>query len=631
MAMIHFLLIFLALSTSSVSADVFVHIDCGSSSDFYTDENSIMWIGDNYLIQNGESQVVQSSNSISHVMDTLRVFTTRKKNCYLIKVDKGGKILVRASFNYGNYDNKNSPPTFDLHFDGNYWDTVVTLSTGSVYYEAIYVAKGDEMSVCVAQTKAGQFPFMSALEVRSLESNMYGHVDAAYALFLKTRIAYGASDAVRYSDDIYDRIWVPAQVGTGSSLIKVTTDALLISVDQADYPPQAVLQNAITTSTPSQSIIFGTDFPTAQVPIYMTMYFSEVTELDSTQKRSFRVYRNNESFSDPILPPYANFTELYVSNFTSASNSTFSLMATADSTLPPLINAMELFYISDRLTDGTNSNDVAALASLQSDSDVLQEWGGDPCLPAPFTWDWLTCNTGTTPRITALYLSSYGLSGSFPDFSSMTALETIDLRNNSIYGPIPDFLGNLPNLKELNLADNQLTGSVPTSLLKNNKLKLVVTGNPDLCTSGKSCGTISDTPTTSTSYGGGGGYISPKKKSNKLPAILGSTIPTFIIFWVIVGVVAIFHHKRKTAAIAALSAGQNGGGNRPHGTPQGGTNNAGMAGKIVEAMVNQLNTNANANANTNANANANNDYVTVELADQMNSQETNADYNDRNA
>jgi hypothetical protein len=33
------------------------------------------------------------------------------------------------------------------------------------------------------------------------------------------------------------------------------------------------------------------------------------------------------------------------------------LAANPDSTLPPLVNAMEVFYISDRLTDGTNSKD----------------------------------------------------------------------------------------------------------------------------------------------------------------------------------------------------------------------------------------------------------------------------------
>lgn len=175
---------------------MFVSLDCGSS-ETYTDENSIVWLGDEDYISNGKSYAVQSSNSLSHVMDTLRVFTSRNKNCYLIKVEKGVRVLIRASFNYGNYDGKSSPPSFSLHFDGNNWANVKT-SDQLVYYETIYVVKGDYLSVCLAQTVADQFPFISALEVRSLDSNMYSHVDPNYALFLNRRVAYGSNQTIRY-------------------------------------------------------------------------------------------------------------------------------------------------------------------------------------------------------------------------------------------------------------------------------------------------------------------------------------------------------------------------------------------------------------------------------------------------
>lgn len=143
----------------------------------------------------------------------------------------------------------------------------------------------------------------------------------------------------------------------GSGLNMVTSDALFIDVNVEDEPPQAVMQNAITASTASQSIALGTNFPTEKVPIYITMYFSEVTELDSTQKRAFQFRINNKPDSDTIVPPYGKVTELYVSNMSASSNTSFSLVATADSTLPPLINAMEVFTVSDQLADGTNSKD----------------------------------------------------------------------------------------------------------------------------------------------------------------------------------------------------------------------------------------------------------------------------------
>uniref|UniRef100_B9I842 Malectin-like domain-containing protein n=1 Tax=Populus trichocarpa TaxID=3694 RepID=B9I842_POPTR len=183
-------------------------------------------------------------------MSTLRVFTSRKKNCYFIRVDKG-PLLVRASFYYGNYDRKLSPPSFDLLIDGNHWTKVITSLDQLLYYEVVYVVESDATSICLAQTQPNQFPFISALEVRSLDPKMYNYVDPKYALFVRSRFAYGASATVRYPDDVYDRIWVPESGGTG--VISVASEAISYEVDVPEEPPEAVLQNAITTST----FVFG--------------------------------------------------------------------------------------------------------------------------------------------------------------------------------------------------------------------------------------------------------------------------------------------------------------------------------------------------------------------------------------
>ncbi|RVW56960.1 Retrovirus-related Pol polyprotein from transposon TNT 1-94 [Vitis vinifera] len=409
-------------------------------------------------------------------------------------------LVDNLNFYYGNYDQKSSPPTFALQFDGNPWATVVTSSDLVIYYEAIYAVKGDSTSVCVAQTHANQFPFISALEMASLGSNMYSSLDSNYALFLRRRVAFGANETI---SDAYDRIWVPGVAVNG--LTAVTSDALVID--------------------------------------------------------------NDNPVSNPIIPPYQEVLEVTITNLTASSNNNLSLVATSDSTLPPLINALEIFSISNELTDGTDSNDVEQLASLQVLYPILRQWGGDPCLPSPFTWDWVNCSTDATPRVTALYLSGFELYSSFPDLSSMDALEIIDLHNNSLEGDIPDYLGTMPNLKQLklydnsinhpllsrNLADNDFSGTLPTSISNDKNLKLIVTGNKNLCISGKSCqtsdtntGTSFDDPEFTTSSG--------KKKSNNLPAILGSTIPTFFLFWAIVGVFIIVRQRRKAAAVTAMSA-----------------------------------------------------------------------------
>ncbi|KAK6144546.1 hypothetical protein DH2020_021366 [Rehmannia glutinosa] len=519
MATLKFCCLLLALCCLSVSADVFISIDCGSSSS-YKDVNLIDWTGGDNFIKNGESHTVQSSNSISHVLDTLRAFTAgRKKNCYNISSVKRGRVLVRASFYYGNYDNKSSPPTFDLQFEGNHWATVETSSTEYVYHEVTYVMAKDSISVCVAQTNPGQFPFVSALEVRGLEPSMYNSISDSNPLFLRRRVAFGSNATIRFPNDLYDRLWIPEVPRNG--MIPVSSDAIFSSpITIGDQPPPAVLKNAVIASSPNSSIDLFMGFPTVETPVYVNVYFSEITRLKPNETRSFRVFKDNKSFSEPVFPPYENCTQLYTSDITASTNTTFSLVPTNVSTLPPLINAMEVFFVGDDLTSGTNKRDVQGLATLQKAFGLLQDWSGDPCLPAPYTWDWINCSSHSTPRVTALFLGSFGLSGLLPNFSSMDALQTIDLHNNSLQGPIPAFLGTLPNLKTLNLANNRFNGSIPASLSTKNGLNLVVTGNPDLCTS---CSASSNNP--------GGGSSGSNKNNNIMPILFGTIIQSIVVLF----------------------------------------------------------------------------------------------------
>ncbi|CAI9297895.1 unnamed protein product [Lactuca saligna] len=533
----HFILFSVLLLSQlalSVSGQVFWSVNCRESV-LYTDDNLMVWMPDATLISNGFARVVQSTNSISTELNSLRVFTTRKKNCYSTPVTKGEKVLVRASFNYGNYDGLSSPPTFDLHFDGNFWTTVETTNSGLQMYEATYVTKGDTVSVCVGQTKSGQFPFMSALEVRSVNSDVYSEVDVDRALFLINR----------FPQDPYDRIWRPTLGGTKAKTI--TNDAILIDPTGANDPPSGIFANAITVNSTSDSLYLGTISP-LNTPVSMTM----------------------------------TMIVRYLYNYTVDSITDISLIATTDSDLPPIINAIETFNISGVLTDGTDSNDVVALALLQTTFDVLGEWSGDPCLPAPYSWDWLNCSNETPPRITSLYLNGYKLSGELPDISSMDALEIIDLHNNTLDGEIPSFLGTMTNLQQLNLANNEFSGPIPTSLSNNNKLRLTVTGNPSVCTSGKSCaispgtvnsspGTVSSSPESTTIS-----RSKKKKKSSSLPAVLGTSIPTFFLIWIAIGVIVILRKKKKAVKDN----------NKPVATAGGANENSNWLNKIGEEMMN---------------------------------------------
>ncbi|KAI4347332.1 hypothetical protein L6164_008149 [Bauhinia variegata] len=485
------LLVGMLLTTLNPSLAVFVNIDCGSNAS-YTDELSLEWTSDAGYIQNGEPKEVSfiliPPYVSGTVMSTLRAFPTLRKNCYTINVDKGEKVLVRTSFFYGNYDCKNSPPTFELQFDGNFWATVNTSSLNYIY-EAIYVTKANTTSICLAQTLRGQIPFISALELRSLDSSMYRHVDPNHALFLAHRANSGTNTTVRYPSDVYDRIWEAETSFLYSDDVK--SEAVSIDLSKAeDRPPPAVLQDAIVGTIWgmfARTIIYLRieDLPDKSIPVYITAYFSDVAQLNATDKRSIDIYIDDVLYSRQINIPFGSVSVSYITNTTANSNTSISIRGSADSTLPPLINAYEVYSISNALTDGTNGDDVKGLAELQKTFVMLQKWSGDPCLPSAFSWEWLKCNNDASPRVTELNLSSFGLLGKLSDLSSLIALETIDLSNNKLDGPIPSFFGSLPNLKLLNLADNRFSGTIPRSLSSNRNLKLIVTGN---CLSGMSCG-----------------------------------------------------------------------------------------------------------------------------------------------
>ena len=70
------------------------------------------------------------------------------------------------------------------------------------------------------------------------------------------------------------------------------------------------------------------------------------------------------------------------------------------------------------------------------------------------------------------------LPGSIPDLSRLTKLRDLSLANNELSGTIPDWLGSLIDLKHLQLNNNDLAGNIPPKLGDLTKLvKLSLSGN----------------------------------------------------------------------------------------------------------------------------------------------------------
>ena len=68
-------------------------------------------------------------------------------------------------------------------------------------------------------------------------------------------------------------------------------------------------------------------------------------------------------------------------------------------------------------------------------------------------------------RILELNCYSIGLTGEIPEsIGNLTELTQLGLKNNNLNGEIPESIGNLTKLTQLNLADNALSGSIPYTI-----------------------------------------------------------------------------------------------------------------------------------------------------------------------
>ncbi|KAL8149813.1 hypothetical protein AgCh_006726 [Apium graveolens] len=112
-----------------------------------------------------------------------------------------------------------------------------------------------------------------------------------------------------------------------------------------------------------------------------------------------------------------------------ASKYEIVLQKTNTSTLPPILNALELYTVEKFREPQTDDQDVGSIMDIKSVYRVRKvNWQGDPCAPQAYAWDGIGCsyNDSDSLRITSLDLSNNNLSGEIPGFlSQLTFLRNL--------------------------------------------------------------------------------------------------------------------------------------------------------------------------------------------------------------
>ncbi|GLU22324.1 hypothetical protein SLE2022_384110 [Rubroshorea leprosula] len=252
--------------------------------------------------------------------------------------------------------------------------------------------------------------------------------------------------------------------------------------------PSAILRTAaqplnVWDSLNASYNIISPDYSSRDLYVYF--HFAEIVKTTKDQQREICITLNGVELGSITLD-YLKPQSIGPQNFSIKGSVNFSIKATTKSTLPPLLNAYEIYMDVNFSASPTNPVDVDALMGIKQLYKISKDdWQGDPCVPPKYAWSGLYCSSGDSPRIISLNLRSSNLQGMISSsFFNLTAIETLDLSNNELIGPVPEFLAQLPNLKFLYLSGNKLKGQIPLALKEksnNGTLQLSLDDNPDLC------------------------------------------------------------------------------------------------------------------------------------------------------
>uniref|UniRef100_A0A0D3CQ38 Malectin-like domain-containing protein n=2 Tax=Brassica oleracea var. oleracea TaxID=109376 RepID=A0A0D3CQ38_BRAOL len=474
-----FLLLFIFAFTIPRSVEAqnqagFISLDCGlvpENTTYVENTINITYKSDADYIDSGSVGKIKDAytTQFQRQLWSLRSFPDGKRNCYNVNVTANSKYLIRGSFVYGNYDGLNQLPSFDLHIGPNKWSSVTIEGVANFSMtEIIHVVTQERLQVCLVKT-GPTTPFISSLELRPLPNQSY--VTETGSLTRFARVFFSTSSSViRYEEDPNDQVWSPflnTYTKTISTDNHVDTSLSFYEV------PQAVIRTAGVPANASEPwSIWWTLDETTQLS-YVYMHFAEVQTLKANDIREFNITYNGGIRWYAWLRPES----LKISSFASrrAMSSpdgkfNFTFTMTGNSTLPPLLNALEIYTVVDLLQLETVKDEVSAMLNIKKTYGLNKKvsWQGEPCVPQLYRWEGLNCSypDSEPSRIISLNLNGSELNGTITsDISKLTQLIELDLSKNDLSGEIPAFFADMKLLKLINLSGNpKLNLTVPGSL-----------------------------------------------------------------------------------------------------------------------------------------------------------------------
>jgi len=139
---------------------------------------------------------------------------------------------------------------------------------------------------------------------------------------------------------------------------------------------------------------------------------------------------------------------------------------------------LEIMKIQQLLRLDMSGNSL--IGSLPQDIGALQNLGtlslGDNKLSGK-----LPQTLGNCLTMESLFLEGNLFYGDIPDLKGLVGVKEVDLSNNDLSGSIPEYFASFSKLEYLNLSFNNLEGKVPVKGIFENATTVSIVGNNDLC------------------------------------------------------------------------------------------------------------------------------------------------------
>uniref|UniRef100_M4CR60 Protein kinase domain-containing protein n=1 Tax=Brassica campestris TaxID=3711 RepID=M4CR60_BRACM len=338
----------------------FTSLDCGLPADerspYDEERTGLRFSSDTAFIQDGKTGRIQANRESEFLKPytTLRYFPNGRRNCYNINVEKGRKHLIRAYFIYANYDGLDINPKFDLYLGPNLWITInLQGKVNGTQTEILHIPTSNVLQICLVKTGTTT-PFISTLEIRPMGNNSY--ITKSGSLFLWFRRYLTKSKTyIRYPSDEYDRVW--------SSSLRDEWTLVSTTLQVNNFNNYSLPENALTTAaTPTNSsepltIQWASNNVNNQY--YLYTHFAEIQDVQTNDTREFNITWNGEHYFGPLIPPKFTVHTIYSQRAETCKGGicSFELMRTSRSTLPPLLNAYEVYTVIHFPQSETNEND----------------------------------------------------------------------------------------------------------------------------------------------------------------------------------------------------------------------------------------------------------------------------------